>query len=120
MQALRIYRCLCDLPRLVVAVHAPACLMILLLAIPGTLVPSSVSRMLAGESEESCPLTEVEEISEEAREETDGWALVDHSPPAPQVVILRDCRAAVPCFGPSSRRAAEQLGQNGCGATLRC
>ena len=120
MQAFQLYRCLLALPRLVGADCGPACLMILLLAIPTTLASTSVSRMLASESEESCPLTEAEEIRDEARPETDGWKLVDRSPAAPCAAILRDRGSPTALCRPSSTRAAEQLAQNGCGASLRC
>jgi hypothetical protein len=94
--------------------------MVLLLIAPTTFATNSVSRMLAGGSEESSPLTLTEEIREEARFETDGWELVDQSSPALQAFLLQNRLSPSPLRRPFSTRAAEHLAQNGCGAVLRC
>jgi hypothetical protein len=119
MQARQLYRQLATLPRRALA-HWPLGLMIFLLILPSTLPSNSVFRLVANQSEESCPLTQSEERSEEAREETGRWELVDRSPPASHAAVLRSRRLPASFFRPFSTRAAEQLAQNGCGATLRC
>jgi hypothetical protein len=96
-----------------------AWLMVLLLIFPAAMAGSSVSRLLAEQSEESCPLGEVEELREEARLEHSGWELVDQSGPAEQWTA-REGRGALAFFRAFSPRAAEQLSRNGCGAPLRC
>lgn len=93
-------------------------LMVLLLALPATLAGGSVSRLLAQQNEESCPLTLAEEIREEARMEHSHWNLIDQSGPAEHLVAER--RGAFGFFRAFSPRAAEQLARNGCGAPLRC
>ena len=92
-------------------------LMVLLLVFPAMLAGSSVSRLMAEETQESCPL--LEEIRE-ARLERGGWELVDQSSPAEQRVSAGEGRSELAFFRVPSPRAAEQLARNGCGAPLRC
>lgn len=59
-----------------------AWLMIFLLLVPGSLAVTSVGRALANQSEESTPLSQSEEKSEEGRTESHAWQLVNrHSGP---------------------------------------
>jgi hypothetical protein len=121
MPAPQLYRCLCALLRRVRTAHGPVWLMVLLLAIPTSLASSSVSRMLASESEESCPLTETEEISEEARPETGGWELVNRSAAVVRKLPPDGASNRGPCLMPvAAVCAAERMALNGCGAILRC
>jgi hypothetical protein len=68
-----------------------AWLMIFLLLVPGSLAVTSLGRALANQSEESTPVSQSEEKSEQGRTESHSWQLVNrHSGPtrytlAPQV-----------------------------------
>jgi hypothetical protein len=60
-----------------------AWLMIFLLLVPGSLAVTSLGRALANQSEESTPVSQSEEKSEQGRTESHAWHLVNrHSGPA--------------------------------------
>jgi hypothetical protein len=95
--------------------------MLLLLATPTAFVSGSPNRSAGSESEESRPLTQVEELHEVARRETPTRELIDRSRLTElSVLALQRSTRGDALSAPPPPLSAEQLGRNGCGAPLRC
>ena len=88
----------CDLSAFV------AWLMIFLLLVPGSLAVTSLGRALANQSEESTPVSQSEEKSEQGRTESHSWQLVHrHSGPTHYALAGRASRVRLPAVPDRAR-----------------